>query len=295
MERRWTTVSVFTDFWSFAFPRAIAALFQAMVAWIDVILVGALASAKAAGIYAVASRLTLLGALFLRALILVLGPQVSSFLARGERARAQVVYQVSTWWLTAISWPAYVTIALFAPVVIRIFGDDFAAGATPLAILSLAMLVSMACGPVSVVLLMAGKSSWNLANTIFAAALAIGLDIVLIPRYGVVGAAIGATAGIAANNLVPLFQVWRYLGLHPLGKGFAIVASSVAVTYGAHRAYRPNASRHHAAGPRALRGARDTGLRLPPLPERETLNLSVLRDIARVGRRARTEQLDAPE
>jgi len=29
--------------------------------------------------------------------------------------------------------------------------------------------------------------------------------------------------------------------------------------------------------------------------ERETLNLSVLRDIARVGRRARTEQLDAPE
>ena len=295
VERRWTTVSVFTDFWSFAFPRAIAALFQAVVAWIDVILVGALASAKAAGIYAVASRLTLLGALFLRALILVLGPQVSSFLARGERARAQVVYQVSTWWLTAISWPAYVTIALFAPVVIRIFGDDFAAGATPLAILSLAMLVSMACGPVSVVLLMAGKSSWNLANTIFAAALAIGLDIVLIPRYGVVGAAIGATAGIAANNLVPLFQVWRYLGLHPLGKGFAIVASSVALTYGLIGLIG-----------RMLLGATPLALVLSAAlatlaygfllyRERETLNLSVLRDIARVGRRARTEQLDAPE
>lgn len=293
-ERRWTSVSVFTDFWAFAFPRAIAALFQAVVAWIDVILVGALASARSAGIYAVASRLTLLGALFLRALILVLGPQVSSFLARGERARAQVVYQVSTWWLTAISWPAYVSIALFAPVVIRIFGHGFASGSTALAILSLAMLISMACGPVSVVLLMAGKSSWNLANTIFAATLAIGLDVVLIPRYGVVGAAVGATAGIAANNLVPLVQVWRYLDLHPLGTGFAIVASSVAVTYGLIGL----------AG-RLLLGATPLALVLSVAlatlayifllhRERETLRLSVIRDVARVGRRGRAMHPDAP-
>jgi O-antigen/teichoic acid export membrane protein len=100
-------------------------------------------------------------------------------------------------------------------------------------VLSLAMLVSMACGPVSVVLLMAGKSSWNLFNTIFAASVGVGLNLVLIPRYGIVGAAIAAAATIAANNLIPLAQVWGYLRLHPLGSGFLIVAGSALLTYGA--------------------------------------------------------------
>jgi O-antigen/teichoic acid export membrane protein len=231
----WRTPSrtVFADFWRFASPRAAAAFFAATVAWIDVLLVGALASARAAGIYAAASRLALLGALFLRALILVLGPQVSAFLARDERERAQVVYQVSTWWLTALSWPLYITVAVFAPLVLRIFGPEFATGDTALVVLSLAMLISMACGPVSVVLLMSGKSSWNLYNTIFAAVVGVGLDFVLIPRYGVLGAALAGAAAIAANNLVPLVQVWRSLGLHPLGNGFLIVAGSAWITFGA--------------------------------------------------------------
>jgi O-antigen/teichoic acid export membrane protein len=227
------SVVVFAEFWRFALPRGVAALFQATVAWVDVLLVGALASATAAGIYAAASRLALLGALFLRALILVLGPQVSAFLARGERMRAQVVYQVSTWWLTALSWPVYVLVAIFSPLVLSIFGHEFVSGSTALVVLSLGMLVSMACGPVSVVLLMAGKSSWNLYNTIAAATVGVGLDFILIPEYGVLGAAMAAAAAIAVNNLVPLVQVWRYLGLHPLGAGFALVARNVLLTYGA--------------------------------------------------------------
>ena len=43
-----------------------------------------------------------------------------------------------------------------------------------------AMLVSMATGPVDTVLLMAGKSGWNLANTAVALTLNVGLNLVLI-------------------------------------------------------------------------------------------------------------------
>jgi O-antigen/teichoic acid export membrane protein len=225
-------VALAFEFWRFASPRALAAAFQATAAWVDVILVGALASVRAAGIYAAASRLVFLGIVFLRALILVLGPQISALLARDMRGRAQVVYQVSTWWLTVLSWPVFILLAVFAPVALSVFGQEFEAGGDALVVLALAMLVSMACGPVSVVLLMAGKSSWNLLNTIVAASLGIGLHLVLIPRYGIVGAAIAAAATITANNLIPLVQVWAYLRLHPLGSGFLIVAASALLTFG---------------------------------------------------------------
>jgi O-antigen/teichoic acid export membrane protein len=227
-----SVAAVANEFWRFASPRAVAAFFQATAAWVDVILVGALASVKAAGIYAATSRLVFMGIVFLRALILVLGPQISALLARNLRDRAQIVYQVSTWWLTVLSWPVYILLAVFAPLALSVFGQEFAAGDKALVVLALAMLVSMACGPVSVVLLMAGKSSWNLFNTIFAAALGVGLNLLLIPRYGIVGAAIAAAATITANNLIPLVQVWGFLRLHPLGSGFLIVAGSALLTYG---------------------------------------------------------------
>jgi O-antigen/teichoic acid export membrane protein len=65
---------------------------------------------------------------------------------------------------------------------------------------------------------MAGKTSWNLATTLIAVALNVVLDVVLIPPYGIVGAAIGWCAAILASNVVPLVVAWRGLGLHPFGR-----------------------------------------------------------------------------
>ena len=73
--------------------------------------------------------------------------------------------------------------AVFGPLLLGVFGRGFDQGSTALAILSVAMLVNLGTGNVTVVLLMGGKSSWNLVNTAIALALNIGLNLVLIPRY----------------------------------------------------------------------------------------------------------------
>jgi O-antigen/teichoic acid export membrane protein len=214
-------------------------------------------------------------------------------LARDLRDRAQVVYQVSTWWLTALSWPFYILLAVFAPLALRVFGQEFVPGENALVVLALAMLVSMACGPVSVVLLMGGKSSWNLLNTIFAASLGVGLNFVLIPRYGVVGAAIAAATTVLANNLIPLAQVWGYLRLHPLGPGFLMVAGSALLTYGVVGVLG-----------RLLLGATPVGLVVSSAlatlgyvallrRSRDTLKFHVIRDVVRSRGRAGTIDLGA--
>jgi O-antigen/teichoic acid export membrane protein len=224
--------AVAVEFWRFTGYRALAAAFGVAILWLDVLLVGMLASSREAGVYAAASRLVTAGLFALTAAFLVMGPQISALLARGERERAQAVYQTSTCWLAAISFPIYITLALFAPLLLRVFGDDFTSGDSALVILSLAMLLNMGTGTVGVVLLMAGKSSWNLANTAAALVMNVCLNFMLIPRFGIVGAAAAWAVSIAIQNLAPLAEVWRALGLHPFSRGYLFVALAAALCFG---------------------------------------------------------------
>jgi O-antigen/teichoic acid export membrane protein len=220
------------EFWRFTAPRGLAGMFQVAVVWINTLLIGALRSTREAGIYSATTRYLLVGTFATVAISQVFGPKMSELIALDERASARSVYQVTTTWYMALTWPLYWTLAIFAPVLVSLFGREFLPGADALMILGLAMLIATACGPVDVVLLMAGKSSWNLANTVFALAVNIVLNLVLIPSLGITGAAIAWAASILANNLVPLVQSWRFLHLHPFGGGYSRAALASSAAFG---------------------------------------------------------------
>jgi O-antigen/teichoic acid export membrane protein len=230
--RRSTRRGLTFEFWRFTAPRGVASIFQITLLWLDTILLAALASPHAAGIYTAAARYVTQGAVVIHAVVFVIGPLVSGLLATDERERAQAVYQTATSWVTALSWPIYFTLAAFAPLVLSIFGPEFVAGETALIILALAMLVAMASGPVNVVLVMAGKTSWNLFNAFLALAVNVVLNLALIPRFGLSGAATAWAASILVANVLPLIQLQLFLGLHPFGAGFTTVAVAAAAFYG---------------------------------------------------------------
>ena len=207
-------------------------MFQIAMVWIATLMIGALRSTGEAGIYTAATRYLLVGTFATVALSQVFGPKISELTALEDHDAAQAVYQGTTAWYVVLTWPLYLTLAIFAPFLVSIFGREFLPGADPLLILALTMLVATACGPVDVVLLMAGKSSWNLGNTVIALVINIGLSLLLIPRLGITGAAIAWAASILTNNLLPLAQSWRYLHLHPVGRGFPRAVVAAAGTYG---------------------------------------------------------------
>ena len=99
-------------------------------------------------------------------------------------------------------------------------------------ILGLTMLLATGCGQVDMVLVTTGRSCWSLANGLLAVAVNVGLDLVLIPAYGITGAAIGWSAAIAVTNLLPLAQIAAAQRLHPFGRGTAIAAALSAFCFG---------------------------------------------------------------
>jgi O-antigen/teichoic acid export membrane protein len=99
-------------------------------------------------------------------------------------------------------------------------------------LLALTMLVATGCGMVDNVLNMAGRTRWTFANALLALAVDVVLNVLLIPRIGILGAAVAWAAAIAANNLLPLAQLGWAEGLHPFGRGTAVAAGLAVVCFG---------------------------------------------------------------
>lgn len=203
------------QFWAYTLPRMFAGVAQMLMQRIDIVLVATLVGPAAAAVYTAATRFLVFGQLVAQAIGRVVQPRLGEFLALADREATNAIYQTTTAWLVIFAWPIYALCAVLAPWILRIFGEGYTRGALVIVVLALAMLVATACGTVDMVLAMAGKTTWNLANVLAALVVNIGLDLLLIPWYGILGAAVAWAAAILVANLLPLAQVASKLRLHP--------------------------------------------------------------------------------
>lgn len=208
-------------FWRFTGPRSLASVAQIVIQRLDIVLVGILRGPADAAIYTAATRFLVAGQLGNAAISMAAQPQLTKLFAVGDRAGANTVYQATTGWLILLTWPLYLLAAIFGPEVLAVFGQTYHTGSTVMLILALAMLVATGCGQVDTVLITTGRSSWSLANGLLAMTVNVGVDLALIPRFGITGAAIGWAAAIGITNLVPLVQVAWAARVHPFGSGTA--------------------------------------------------------------------------
>ena len=111
------------------------------------------------------------------------------------------------------------------------FGDAYAHGATALQILAAGQLVNAATGPLGQVINMSGRPYLTLMNNAAVSVLNIVACLILIPRYGITGAACSTTAAITLVNLIKLVQVRKLFGISPFQEetARATLAGIVAV------------------------------------------------------------------
>ncbi len=219
-------------FWRATAPRAVAATFEIVIVWADVVLVTALIGPAKAAVYAGASRFVTSGTFALQAVRLSVAPLLAAAFARGDRAGAESVHRLSIHWAILSTWPVYLALAVFAPGVLAVLGPDFASAATALTILSLAMLAVVATGNANTTLNMAHRSHWAAANTGLATVIMFALDLVLVPRLGIVGAAIGWSAAMLTDALLSSTEVRLGLGLHSADRTALACAVAAVIGFG---------------------------------------------------------------
>jgi len=218
-------------FWRFTTPRGIASLASITLQRIDIVLVAIIMGPAAAAVYTAATRFLVAGQLGNMAITMAAQPRFTELFAIGDRRNANVLYQVTTAWLVLLTWPLYMLAIVYGPEVLTVFGHSYRAGAPVMLILALTMLLATACGQVDMVLITTGRSSWSLINGLLAVGVNVGLDLVLIPRYGITGAAIGWAVAIILTNLMPMAQLASSIHLQPFGRGTLLAALLSTVAF----------------------------------------------------------------
>lgn len=198
-----------TEFWGFAVPRALAAIVEIALVWLDVILVTILIGPAQAGIYAVASRFVTTGALGETALRIALAPRFSALFAADDHQGAQRLLRDATPLMVALTWPIFLVALVQAVPLLSIFGFGFDAGAPALQVLCVAMLGVAVLGPVQSVLLMSGNTRLQLLNKSAALAVMVGLNLALVPTWGIVGSAVAWAAAVVVDNGLAAGQLWH--------------------------------------------------------------------------------------
>lgn len=204
-------------------PRAPAALFSHLLFWTDLFVLARFADTFETGIYAAAARAAQVILLFIIAVSLMFSPFVADLHARGERDKLDKLFKQLTRWTMALTLPLFVVLAVTPGSALRLFGSEFGQGSTALLILLLGQLVNVATGTVGFILIMVGRTGWDLL--VYAASLVfdIGAAVLLIGglELGMEGAAIAGALTIALSKLARLWLVWRFVHVQPFDRQYA--------------------------------------------------------------------------
>jgi len=190
--RRWFTVSA---------PLLLVAGFQIALGQTDLLLVGTVRGVDQAGLYSAAAKTATLVGFLLVALNAVAAPLFAELHAKGDRRGLQRLASTCAEWAF---WPTVVIaalLALFAPLVLGLFGASFQSARWALTILLFGQLVSAACGAVGYLMSLTGHQ--NDAARVYGVVSILNIPLCYagVLAFGLNGAAVATALSLIAWNL----------------------------------------------------------------------------------------------
>jgi O-antigen/teichoic acid export membrane protein len=154
----------------------------------------------------------------------VLGPHFARLHAAGQTAELQAL---ASWSARIVFVAALPVAAAFVvaggPILAAVFGPGFERGAPALAILAFGQWVGVGAGSGGLLLNMCGRERDTARGLGIAAAANVALNAVLVPRLGLVGAAIATATTLVGWRALLWRQARRRLGVDPSILGAAVV------------------------------------------------------------------------
>jgi O-antigen/teichoic acid export membrane protein len=110
--------------------------------------------------------------------------------------------------------PTALFVAFGAHILAGVFGPAYATGHLPFAILCLAQLGNVACGFTGLLLEMTGRERDATAGVAGGVLTNLVLNLVLIPPYGMAGAAVATAVGLLVWNMLLVVSIRRRLNIN---------------------------------------------------------------------------------
>ena len=195
-------------------PLMFAQSVQFIMAWTDKLMLGAMTNSEEVGIYHTAFKLSMFAAITLMSINSIASPKFAEMFAQNDMEGLKKVVHQSTKMIFWTSIPLVIIFFLFPGFFLGLFGEEFKVGATAFILLSCGRLVSSFSGSVGNILQMTGNQNIYALILLFGAILNIVLNLILIPKYGINGAAISSMSSLIVWNLSMVLVVKNKFGFY---------------------------------------------------------------------------------
>jgi O-antigen/teichoic acid export membrane protein len=180
----------------------------------NLFLLGALADSSQVGVYAAASRLTLIGLMFLDAFGQMFSPLAAS---QRDPVKFKQEFQWITKWIFMASTPLFLLLAIFAPVWMGLMGPAFVASSAVLTILAAAQTLNMITGASAVAQAVRGRPWLAFVNNLLGWGTSAVLTAIWAGQYGALGAAAAYFAAIVVFEILETLECFVFFRFAPFG------------------------------------------------------------------------------
>lgn len=207
-------------FYDHAIPSAIGNVGKLLRLRIDVLLIGWLLTAVAAGIYNVVLLIVGLAAIPLVAFNQLMPPVASELHANSRTDTLNEVYTVVSRLIVTATVPLLAIEAVFGRELLAVFSAEYARGYEVLLVFLFGRFVSNAVGATGILLSMTSHQyakmglEWLLADT------NVVLTYLFVLEFGLIGAAVGTSLAIGAQNFLQAVLLRQFEGLWPFDRTF---------------------------------------------------------------------------
>jgi O-antigen/teichoic acid export membrane protein len=146
----------------------------------------------------------------------VAAPVFSEALHLGQRERLRSNLLLMSRWVATAAAPIAVTVVALRHQLLALYGPTFAPGAVAITVLATSHLINATFGLAGYILVVSGRSRLLLANNVVVAIVNVALGFLLIPRLGLLGAALAALAGVVLLHTLVTIEVRLEHGVYPV-------------------------------------------------------------------------------
>lgn len=182
------------------------------------------------GVYNVVVLIAGLATLFTFSWNAIFSPIIADVYHRGGADLMRSLLLAVTRWIVLLTIPLFAWLVVSGEGVLSVFGEEFAGGYLALIVLAAAQLVDSAAASVSSCLAMTKYQRFNVMNIFIMAVVSVVLNVVLVPRMGILGAAVATGAAIVLVNVARLAEGRALLRIVPFDRSsFRLLGTAVVL------------------------------------------------------------------
>lgn len=224
----------------FSLVAWLGVVFVNLIPWVDRLFVGAYLPPAAVGIYQAAAQASLLLGIVAGGFNSVVAPRISFLFQTAQMDRLRQLYKVVAKWMFYVSIPPFLVFCFTAQKLLAVmYGTRYIGGSQPFLILSVMWLTEALIGPVGILLTFTGRQ--GVFSVLSAAGLALSaiLNYLLIPRLGILGAALATSSADIAMLFALLLVARASSGFWPFDRRWLKGMISAIVAAGFLLFWRP--------------------------------------------------------